>query len=155
MTTQKQIEANRMNSQRSTGPRTEERKRASSMNALKSGLDAESQFVLGESPPASGAAKENAKRRSSPPKRTRATRAPQYAAAVRTGGRTFHKPTRTNQAGNPANSFPQSDRAQSGQRSEPLHSPNPQPPIPDPCHKYAYVSNDRSLNAGPRSEARR
>ena len=45
-----QIEANRLNSQKSTGPRTAEGKRASSRNALKSGLDAESQFVLGESP---------------------------------------------------------------------------------------------------------
>src|SRR5579872_6456329 len=49
MSTQKQIEANRLNAQKSTGPRTEEGKRASSLNALKSGLDAESQFVLGES----------------------------------------------------------------------------------------------------------
>ena len=49
MATQKQIEANRRNAQHSTGPRTAEGKRASSQNALKSGLDAESQFVLGES----------------------------------------------------------------------------------------------------------
>ena len=50
MATQKQIEANRLNALKSTGPRTEEGKRASSQNALKSGLDAESQFVPGESP---------------------------------------------------------------------------------------------------------
>ena len=49
MASQAQIEANRLNSQKSTGPRTAEGKRASSQNALKSGLDAESQFVLGES----------------------------------------------------------------------------------------------------------
>ncbi len=49
MSTLKQIEANRLNAQHSTGPRTEEGKRASSQNALKSGLDAESQFVIGES----------------------------------------------------------------------------------------------------------
>ena len=49
MSTQKQIDANRLNAQKSTGPRTEEGKRASSQNAMKSGLDAESQFVLGES----------------------------------------------------------------------------------------------------------
>jgi len=49
MPTQKQIEANRRNAQQSTGPRSEEGKRASSQNALRSGLDAESQFVTGES----------------------------------------------------------------------------------------------------------
>jgi len=48
MATQKQIEANRRNAQASTGPVTPEGKAASSRNALKSGLDAESQFVLGE-----------------------------------------------------------------------------------------------------------
>ncbi len=48
MSTLKQIEANRLNAQHSTGPRSEEGKRASSQNALKSGLDAETQFVLGE-----------------------------------------------------------------------------------------------------------
>ncbi len=49
MPTLKQIEANRLNAQHSTGPRSETGKRASSQNALKSGLDAASQFVLGES----------------------------------------------------------------------------------------------------------
>ncbi len=49
MATQKQTDANRRNAQLSTGPRTAEGKRASSQNALLSGLDAESQFVLGES----------------------------------------------------------------------------------------------------------
>ena len=48
MATLKQIEANRLNAQKSSGPRSEEGKRVSSQNALKSGLDAESQFVLGE-----------------------------------------------------------------------------------------------------------
>jgi hypothetical protein len=49
MPTQRQIEANRLNAQNSTGPRTPEGKAVSSQNALKSGLDAESQFVWGES----------------------------------------------------------------------------------------------------------
>jgi hypothetical protein len=48
MATQRQIEANRLNAQLSTGPRTPEGKAASSQNALKSGLDANSQFVYGE-----------------------------------------------------------------------------------------------------------
>jgi hypothetical protein len=48
MATSHQIEANRLNSQKSTGPRTPEGKAASSQNALKSGLDADSQFVIGE-----------------------------------------------------------------------------------------------------------
>jgi len=48
MSTPRQIEANRLNAQKSTGPRTPEGKAVSSMNALKSGLDAESQFVAGE-----------------------------------------------------------------------------------------------------------
>jgi hypothetical protein len=49
MATQQQIDANRLNAQKSTGPRTPEGKTVSSQNALKSGLDAESQFVWGES----------------------------------------------------------------------------------------------------------
>jgi hypothetical protein len=49
MPTQRQIEANRLNAQKSTGPRTPEGKAVSSQNALKSGLDADSQFVIGES----------------------------------------------------------------------------------------------------------
>ncbi|HUI78640.1 MAG TPA: hypothetical protein VLY24_12005 [Bryobacteraceae bacterium] len=48
MATPRQIEANRRNSERSTGPRTPEGKAVSRMNALKSGLDADSQFVTGE-----------------------------------------------------------------------------------------------------------
>jgi len=48
MATPRQIEANRLNAQKSTGPRTLEGKAVSSQNALKSGLDAESQFVTGE-----------------------------------------------------------------------------------------------------------
>ncbi|HUI55745.1 MAG TPA: hypothetical protein VLY04_12285 [Bryobacteraceae bacterium] len=50
MSTQRQIEANRLNAQKSTGPRSVEGKAVSSRNALKSGLDAEFQFVLGETP---------------------------------------------------------------------------------------------------------
>jgi hypothetical protein len=49
MATQKQIDANRRNAQLSTGPKTEEGKKISSMNRLTTGLDADSQFVLGES----------------------------------------------------------------------------------------------------------
>jgi hypothetical protein len=48
MTTLSQIEANRRNAQHSTGPRTPEGKAASSMNALKSGIDAESNIIPGE-----------------------------------------------------------------------------------------------------------
>ena len=48
MATQRQIEANRLNAQQSTGPRTPQGKAVSRMNALKSGLDADSQFVTGE-----------------------------------------------------------------------------------------------------------
>src|ERR1700719_4827382 len=43
-----QIEANRLNSQKSTGPRTVEGKLRSSQNALKSGIDAESLIIHGE-----------------------------------------------------------------------------------------------------------
>ena len=43
---------NRANAQKSTGPRSEEGKLISSQNALKSGLDAESQIVHGETPEA-------------------------------------------------------------------------------------------------------
>jgi len=45
-----QIEANRRNSQKSTGPRTTAGKAVSSMNALKSGIDAKSQVIRGEDP---------------------------------------------------------------------------------------------------------
>ena len=48
MPTLRQIEANRLNAQKSTGPRTPQGKAVSSQNALRSGLDAESQFVTGE-----------------------------------------------------------------------------------------------------------
>jgi hypothetical protein len=50
MATLKQIEANRLNAKKSTGPRSAERKAASSMNALKSGIDAQSQIIRGEDP---------------------------------------------------------------------------------------------------------
>ena len=48
MATQNQIDANRANSQKSTGPRSLEGKSASSMNALKSGIDAQSQVIRTE-----------------------------------------------------------------------------------------------------------
>jgi hypothetical protein len=48
MPTQSQIEANRRNSQHSTGPRTLQGKAASSRNALKSGIDAQSSIITGE-----------------------------------------------------------------------------------------------------------
>ena len=43
-----QILANRLNSQKSTGPRSAEGKAASSMNALKHGARAESRIIPGE-----------------------------------------------------------------------------------------------------------
>jgi len=48
MATLSQIEANRRNAQLSTGPRTPEGKAASSMNAFKTGIDAESSVIPGE-----------------------------------------------------------------------------------------------------------
>ena len=48
MATLSQVEANRLNSQKSTGPRTPQGKAVSSQNAFKSGLDADSQFCYGE-----------------------------------------------------------------------------------------------------------
>ena len=45
-----QIEANRRNSRKSTGPRSVEGKAVSRMNALKSGIDARSNFIRGEDP---------------------------------------------------------------------------------------------------------
>jgi hypothetical protein len=48
MTSQKQLEANRLNAAKSTGPRSLQGKARSSMNALKSGIDAESQIIRGE-----------------------------------------------------------------------------------------------------------
>ena len=52
MASLKQIEANRRNAQKSTGPRSVEGKAASSRNALKSGIDAKSQTLPGEKPEA-------------------------------------------------------------------------------------------------------
>jgi hypothetical protein len=49
MATQKQIEANRLNAQRSTGPRTPEGRAKSSQNALRYGLTAAQIIVRGES----------------------------------------------------------------------------------------------------------
>jgi len=48
MASKKQIEANRTNACKSTGPRSVEGKAASRMNALKSGIDAKSQIIRGE-----------------------------------------------------------------------------------------------------------
>lgn len=45
MASQLQIEANRRNSQFSTGPRSPEVKAASRFNALKAGIDAEAQVI--------------------------------------------------------------------------------------------------------------
>ena len=52
MSSLKQIEANRLNSQKSTGPRSVEGKAAVCFNALKSGIDAKSQVIPGEDPAA-------------------------------------------------------------------------------------------------------
>jgi hypothetical protein len=50
MATAAQIEANRLNAQKSTGPRTVEGKTASRQNALKHGVDAASIIIPGEDP---------------------------------------------------------------------------------------------------------
>jgi hypothetical protein len=50
MSSQAQIDANRLNSQNSTGPTSPEGKAASSLNALKSGIHAESHIIRGEDP---------------------------------------------------------------------------------------------------------
>jgi len=50
MATDKQITANRLNAQKCTGPKTPEGKAISSQNALKTGLDAESELIHGERP---------------------------------------------------------------------------------------------------------
>jgi hypothetical protein len=50
MTTIRQIQANRLNAQHSTGPRSVEGKAVVSMNALQSGLDAKSVLIRGENP---------------------------------------------------------------------------------------------------------
>ena len=50
MATLKQIQANRLNSQKSTGPRSLEGKAASSQNALKSGIDARANIMGNEDP---------------------------------------------------------------------------------------------------------
>jgi hypothetical protein len=52
MTSQAQINANRLNSQKSTGPTSPEVKAASSLNALKSGIHAASHIIQGEDPAA-------------------------------------------------------------------------------------------------------
>jgi hypothetical protein len=50
MSTQRQIEANRRNAAKATGPTSVEGKAVSSMNALKSGIHAESAIITGEDP---------------------------------------------------------------------------------------------------------
>src|ERR1041385_1184268 len=50
MATVAQIAANRLNAQKSTGPRSVDGKLASSMNALKHGIDAASILIPGEDP---------------------------------------------------------------------------------------------------------
>jgi hypothetical protein len=52
MATIKQIEANRLNAQHSTGPASPEGKTAIRFNALKTGIDAQSQVIPGEDPAA-------------------------------------------------------------------------------------------------------
>jgi hypothetical protein len=52
MSSLKQIEANRLNAQHSTGPRSLEGKVVVRFNALKSGIDAKSQVIRGEDPAA-------------------------------------------------------------------------------------------------------
>jgi hypothetical protein len=52
MSSLKQIEANRLNAQKSTGPRSLEGKAAVRFNALKTGIDAQSQVIPGEDPAA-------------------------------------------------------------------------------------------------------
>jgi hypothetical protein len=52
MATQKQIDANRKNAAKSTGPRSAEGKARSSSNALKSGVYAEAEIIAGEDPAA-------------------------------------------------------------------------------------------------------
>jgi hypothetical protein len=50
MATERQIEANRLNAQKCTGPRSAEGKARSSMNALKTGIDANTRIIAGEDP---------------------------------------------------------------------------------------------------------
>ena len=52
MSSQAQIDANRLNSQKSTGPTSPEGKAVSSLNALKSGIDAHSEIIRDEDPAA-------------------------------------------------------------------------------------------------------
>ena len=52
MSTLRQIDANRANAQKSTGPRSAEGKAVVRFNALKTGIDARSQVIPGEDPAA-------------------------------------------------------------------------------------------------------
>ena len=52
MSSQAQIDANRINSQKSTGPTSPAGKAVSSLNALKSGIDAQSEIIRDEDPAA-------------------------------------------------------------------------------------------------------
>jgi hypothetical protein len=51
MPTEAQIKANRLNARKSTGPKSPEGKAASSLNALKSGIDAWSHIIPAKTPP--------------------------------------------------------------------------------------------------------
>ena len=50
MSTEAQINANRLNAKKSTGPTSPEGKARSALNALKSGIDAWSHIIAGEDP---------------------------------------------------------------------------------------------------------
>ena len=52
MSSQAQLDANRLNAQKSTGPTSPEGKAVSSLNALKSGIDAHSEIIRDEDPAA-------------------------------------------------------------------------------------------------------
>ena len=63
----RQIEANRFNAKKSTGPRTAEGKSRSRMNALKSGIDAQAETIPTEDPAPSKPSPLNTSSASIPP----------------------------------------------------------------------------------------
>jgi len=67
MATDRQIAANRANAQKSTGPRTQAGKAASSANAIKSGVYAQSTLIPGEDPAEYEASARNTSTISPPP----------------------------------------------------------------------------------------
>ncbi len=69
MATQKQIEANRRNARRSTGPRTAEGKSVSKLNALRTGIFAEAEVLPDEDPAELAAEYEDFYKPSSPAER--------------------------------------------------------------------------------------